>query len=437
MSRSILLAGPHFARQAGGLERALADLVVRVCTTWASPSTMRPLRPSCRRRRGLEPVPSGARLSKLNRSHRGRLVVGAPVAATAAGAARCLCSARRTRACGRACSTISTAALARAATTPFFIASRKRRPEGWRSPSARHRCVIPVAIEGLAAELAGGAVVGRAPACARGASLAWSARRCARDPLRDPVEPAWAAATVRAGLARPALSIPSTSAFRVPPRLRPPRPFGGRLLYVGRLVKEKGVHVLLAAVARARWRDPRLTLDADRRRRPTARIARSCARRIAALGLEEAVDWRAPVPRSALPRLFTEHDALLFWSPVAEPAPLVAMEAMAARLPVVVPAPRSRSPIHEDGVTCVAYDARDPAALPRRSRASPAIRRSRRCHRRGRRRPDPRWLHAGAHGARATPSCSRRRSTTRVGVKSRAPCRSVRARRSPRSPRSD
>ena len=62
-------------------------------------------------------------------------------------------------------------------------------------------------------------------------------------------------------------------------------------------------------------------------------------------------------------QLFAEHDALLFWSPVQEPAPLVAMEAMAAQLPVIVPAPLSPSPIYEDGVTCVTFARRDPAAI--------------------------------------------------------------------------
>ena len=69
------------------------------------------------------------------------------------------------------------------------------------------------------------------------------------------------------------------------------------------------------------------------------------------------------MPRAALPALFTEHDALLFWSPFPEPAPLVAMEAMAARLPVIVPAPLTPSPIYEYGVTCVTYDRRDPASV--------------------------------------------------------------------------
>jgi len=56
---------------------------------------------------------------------------------------------------------------------------------------------------------------------------------------------------------------------------------------------------------------------------------------------------------------------LLFWSPVPEPAPLVAMNAMAAGLPVVVPAPAVPSPIYEDGVTCIVYAPRDAAGIAR------------------------------------------------------------------------
>jgi glycosyltransferase involved in cell wall biosynthesis len=140
--------------------------------------------------------------------------------------------------------------------------------------------------------------------------------------------------------------------------VRPPRPFGGRLLYVGRLVKEKGVHRLLEGAARARARDARITMTLVAGEGPPAYRA-LVERRIRELRLADVVDWRGPVARAELPALFAEHDALLFASRGAEPAPLVSMEAMAAQLPVVFPAPRSPSPIYEDGVTCVTYGRTD------------------------------------------------------------------------------
>jgi len=150
----------------------------------------------------------------------------------------------------------------------------------------------------------------------------------------------------------------------MPALVRPARPLEGRLLFVGRLVKDKGLHVLLAGVARARRidRSIRLTIVAgdgppQYRALPDRRIER--------LGLGDAVQWRGPLPRDGLSALYAEHDALLFWSPFVEPAPLVAMEAMAARLPAVVPKPASASPIYENDVSCVTYDRNDADSLAR------------------------------------------------------------------------
>jgi len=355
MSRSILLAGPHFARQAGGLERALADLVSGLTTLGFAidDATGASVVPEAH---GLEPVPSGAWFSKLN-----RLPVAASLWARL--------SPRRRRAlrdvfapraelehAARVLDELDRR-LAASRYDAVLYCVEEAPPGGLALAQARHRCVIPVAIEGLAAELAGGA---SSDAILRArAAHPWLGRRADARAIHCAIlsSHAWAAATVRAGLA-PGVVHSVYFGVPLPPRVRPPRPFAGRLLYVGRLVKEKGAHVLLEAVARARRSDPRLslTLIAGEGPPPYRALVR---RRIAALGLEEAVDWRAPVPRGALDGLFTEHDALLFWSPVAEPAPLVAMNAMASGLPVVVPAPALRSPIYEDGVTCVAYTRRD------------------------------------------------------------------------------
>ena len=359
MTRSILLAGPRFERQAGGLERALADLVVglRALGFDVDDATAASTVP--------EAVGHGAParaswLGRLNRS-------------TAAAALWARLAPRRRRALRDAFASRPEIAEAAIALSDLERRLRARRfdavlycveeapPGGLALAQSRHGCVIPMAIEGLAAELAGGAVSGRLLRV-RGAHP-WLGRRADPRAIRCAIlsSRSWAAATVRAGLPADVVH-PVYFGVPVPATARAPRPFGGRLLYVGRLVKEKGMHQLLAGVARARSRDPRLTLTlVTGEGPPSYRVL--VRRRIAALGLEGAVEWRAPMPRSALPALFAEHDALLFWSPVDEPAPLVAMEAMAARLPVVMPAPRTPSPIHEDGVTCVAYDQRDPAAI--------------------------------------------------------------------------
>src|SRR5215831_1744737 len=67
MSRAILLAGPQFARQAGGLERALGDLVAGLAAQAfaVDDATGASAVPEAG---GAEPIASGAWFSKLNRS---------------------------------------------------------------------------------------------------------------------------------------------------------------------------------------------------------------------------------------------------------------------------------------------------------------------------------------------------------------------------------
>lgn len=358
-SGSILLAGPRFSRQAGGLERALADLVagLRDCGFDVEDATGASIVPEAV---GAAPPPRASWLGRFNRS-------------TAAAALWSRLSPRRRRALRDLFASRAEIAEAAAALTDLERRIRARAfdavlycveeapPGGLALAQSLHPRVIPMAIEGLVAELGGGGVSGRL-LHARG-THPWLGRRADPRAIDSAIlsSRAWAAATHHAGL--PARVVHAVY-FGVPPpaSVRAPRRFAGRLLYVGRLVKEKGVHQLLGGVARARARDPRLTLTLVCGEGP-ASYRSLVRRRIAALGLDGAVFWRGPVSRSALPALFAEHDALLFWSPVDEPAPLVAMEAMAAQLPVVMPAPRTPSPIHEDGVTCVTYGERDAASI--------------------------------------------------------------------------
>jgi len=361
MSRSILLAGPKFTRQAGGLERALADLVAGLAAQGfvVDDATGASIVPEAG---STKAIASGAWFSKLNRS---------PVAA----AAWSRLAPRRRRAlrdifapraelehASRVLDDLDRR-LAEHRYDAVLYCVEEAPPGGLALAQARHHCVVPMAIEGLAAELEGGAVSGTILR-ARGIHP-WLGRRAEAHSIRCAIlsSGAWAAATVRAGL-RPDVVHPVYFGVPLPCDVRALRAFAGRLLYVGRLVQEKGVHVLLDALARARQSDPRLTLTLVTGEGP--RSYRSLVRRrIAALGLEDVVDWRAPVPRAALESLFADHDALLFWSPVAEPAPLVTMNAMAAGLPVIVPAPAVPSPIFEDGVTCVAYARRDAMGIAR------------------------------------------------------------------------
>lgn len=359
MTLSLLLAGPRFARKAGGLERALADVAagLREVGFEVDDATGASLAPDAV---GADAAPVGTWLSRFNRSE-SAVALWSRLSPRRRRALRDLFASKAEVEAAAAMLTDLEQRLASRRYDAVLYCVEEAPPGGLALAQARHPCVVAIAIEGLAAELTGGTLCG--PVLRARGRHPWLGRRADPRAIRCAIlsSRSWAEATVRAG-------VPAAAAHAVyfgvplPSVTRPARVFGGRLLYVGRLVKEKGAHLLVESVARARERDPRLSLTLVVGEGPPAYRA-LVQRRIDALGLRNAIDWRAPVPRAALPQLFTEHDALLFWSPVPEPAPLVAMEAMAARLPVVVPAPLTPSPIYEDAVTCITYERRDPAAI--------------------------------------------------------------------------
>ena len=359
MALSILIAGPRFARRAGGLERALADVAdgLRALGFEVDDATGASVVPEAG---AVDPRPHGTWLTKFNRSETA-VNLWSTLSPRRRRALRDLFASRAEVRSGAAALTALESRLASRHYDAVLYCVEEAPAGGLALALDRHSCVVPVAIEGLAAELVGGALTG--PILRARGRHSWLGRRADPRAIRCAIfsSRSWAAATVRAGL--PAYAAHAIYfGVPVPAATRPARAFAGRLLYVGRLVKEKGLHLLLEGLARARERDARLTLTLILGEGPSA-YRSLVERRSADLGLSQAIDWRAPVPRAALPALFAEHDALLFWSSVPEPAPLVAMEAMAARLPVIVPAPLTPSPIYDDGVTCVTYERRDPASV--------------------------------------------------------------------------
>jgi glycosyltransferase involved in cell wall biosynthesis len=103
-----------------------------------------------------------------------------------------------------------------------------------------------------------------------------------------------------------------------------------RLLYVGRCLAWKGMHLGFEALAelRARGRPARLSIAgtgaAEHRWRAMARR----------LGLDDAVDWLAWVPYERMPEVYRGHDLLLFPS-LHDSGGHVVLEALAHGLPVV------------------------------------------------------------------------------------------------------
>jgi glycosyltransferase involved in cell wall biosynthesis len=105
---------------------------------------------------------------------------------------------------------------------------------------------------------------------------------------------------------------------------------GLRILFAGRLIYWKGMHLGLPAFERfARGHpDARLTMVGSG---PQERAWR---RTVARLGIEEKVDWISWVDRDRLIRIYREHDLFLYPS-LHDSGGAVVLEALGARLPVV------------------------------------------------------------------------------------------------------
>jgi glycosyltransferase involved in cell wall biosynthesis len=122
--------------------------------------------------------------------------------------------------------------------------------------------------------------------------------------------------------------------------------YGKRVLFVGRLTAVKGVPLLIEAVASVRKEHPdvRLTIIGDGPDR-TALEAQA-----AALGISRIVTFAGYQPQERVSELFEEADMLLLPS-FAEGVPVVLMEAMASRLPVIASRVGGVAELVEDGVS--------------------------------------------------------------------------------------
>ena len=152
---------------------------------------------------------------------------------------------------------------------------------------------------------------------------------------------------------------------------RPPRPWGGRLLSIGRIDPRKGVATAIEALAEL----PEATLTVAGSG-PEALLAelRALAQRC---GVAARVDFVGAVARAELPALYEAHDAVVFPVVWDEPWGLVPLEAMALGRPVVASGRGGSGEYLRDGENCLLHTAEDPASLAaavRRLAADAALR---------------------------------------------------------------
>ena len=139
---------------------------------------------------------------------------------------------------------------------------------------------------------------------------------------------------------------------------RPRAAFGQHVLFIGRLDAVKGVPLLLEAFAgaRARYPDARLTVVGD----GPARAALEA--QAAALGIAGATTFTGYKAQGEVAALLEEADMLVLPS-FAEGLPVVLMEAMASRIPVIASGVAGVPELVQDGVSGFVVPAGDVETL--------------------------------------------------------------------------
>ena len=130
------------------------------------------------------------------------------------------------------------------------------------------------------------------------------------------------------------------------------------ILYVGRIVREKGIFTLLEALdeLRNRGKDVSLVIVGE------GPLKEDLAKEILWRRLSDRVKLVGFVDEQRLVSLYNSSDAFVLPSHY-EPFGMVVLEAMASRIPVVVSDVGGLSEIIEDGITGVKVPASDPRAL--------------------------------------------------------------------------
>ena len=135
-----------------------------------------------------------------------------------------------------------------------------------------------------------------------------------------------------------------------------------RLVYVGRIVADKGVHTAIDAVKRASQETPtRITLDIYGSGDPAYETR--LLEFVREYRLEKVVRFCGRVPRHEIPHIFSKYDSFIFSSEWEEPFARSVLEAMAAGLVVIGTTTGGTKEILHDGEVGLTYKAGDVQSL--------------------------------------------------------------------------
>jgi glycosyltransferase involved in cell wall biosynthesis len=142
-----------------------------------------------------------------------------------------------------------------------------------------------------------------------------------------------------------------------PPEQAPP-PWDWRLLYIGRVVEQKGVVTAIEALSLLpKASTLRIVGEGD------AAYVTELHRLADRLGVSDQVQFHPPVQRSELVSVYRAADVVLFPVTWAEPWGLVPLEAMASGRPVVATGRGGSADFLRSGENCLQFPAGDAAAL--------------------------------------------------------------------------
>ncbi len=137
-----------------------------------------------------------------------------------------------------------------------------------------------------------------------------------------------------------------------------PQAWRWRLLYIGRVVEQKGVATAIESLSRLPA-EARLRIVGEGDPAYRASLERLAAR----LGVADRVRFDGPLPRGELADVYRAADAILFPVAWAEPWGLVPLEAMALGRPVIATGRGGSGEYLTDGDNALLFAAGDPAAL--------------------------------------------------------------------------
>src|SRR5262249_59237307 len=139
-----------------------------------------------------------------------------------------------------------------------------------------------------------------------------------------------------------------------------------RLLFVGQVIPNKGAHVAVEAVKllyqHYGLHDVTLTIVGGT---SIPMYVDQLKATIAAAGLEARIQLRGPIPRDQLPRIYQEHDLLIFPSIWDEPFSITLLEAMSSGLAIVGTDTGGSAEILRDGENALIFPKGDAQACAR------------------------------------------------------------------------